>query len=120
MQPGYTGPWDDSHLARVDFRDELGDRTAPQATPLIGVRALMLAMLEDAIRAYLGPAGPDQTDACFWINHSRSNWVFSFSAVCEALCLDPSAVRRALRFRVSWLDVAAAMSYFNSGAVSKL
>jgi hypothetical protein len=68
-----------------------------QATPYLGVKALMLAILEDAIRAYLGPPGPSREEAAFWITDPRHRWVFSFSVVCEVLGLEPSAVRRAVR-----------------------
>jgi hypothetical protein len=67
------------------------------AAPSVGVRALMLAMLEDALRAYLGPVGPAQNEAARWIGDSRSRGVFCFSVVCEALGLEPSAVYIAMR-----------------------
>lgn len=69
---------------------------ARRAAPCLGVRALMLAMLEDAIRAYLGPAGPDRDEAAQWITDLRGRWVFSFSVVCESLGLEPTAVRVAV------------------------
>src|SRR5262249_44137055 len=57
----------------------------------------MLAILEDAIRAYLGPVPRSQEEAALWIADSRSRWVFSFPVVCETLGLEPSAVRTAVR-----------------------
>jgi len=66
-------------------------------TPFLGVKALMLAILEDAIRAYLGPVPRSQEEAALWIADSRSRWVFSFPVVCETLGLEPSAVRSAVR-----------------------
>ena len=68
-----------------------------QSARLLGVKALMLAVLEDAIRAYLGPVPRCRAEADLWIADSRSRWVFSFPVVCETLGLEPSAVRRALR-----------------------
>jgi hypothetical protein len=68
-----------------------------RAAPCLGVKALMLAMLEDAIRAYLGPAGPSREEAALWITDPRHRWVFSFAVVCEVLGLEPSAVRMAVR-----------------------
>jgi hypothetical protein len=65
--------------------------------PLIGIRALMLAMLEDAVRAYLGGTPRECDDAEAWIDSARSRWVFSFATVCETLGLEPPAVREALR-----------------------
>jgi hypothetical protein len=65
--------------------------------PYRGVKALMLALLEDAIRAYLGPVPQRREEAAFWLHDSRRHWVFSFSVVCESLGLEPSAVRAAVR-----------------------
>lgn len=69
---------------------------ATHAASSIGVKALMLALLEDAIRAYLGPVTSSQREASFWIADSRQRWVFSFPVVCETLGLEPDAVRTAL------------------------
>jgi hypothetical protein len=68
-----------------------------RAAPSLGIRALMLAILEDAIRAYLGPLTGSQREASFWIADGRQRWVFSFPVVCETLGLEPDAVRGALR-----------------------
>jgi hypothetical protein len=67
-----------------------------RAAPSVGVRSLMLAMLEDALRAYLGPLGSAQDEAERWISDSRTRGVFSFAVVCEALGLEPAAVRIAM------------------------
>ena len=69
----------------------------PRGVALTGVRALMLAMLEDAVRAYLGGESRDHLQAAAWIGSGRSRWVFSFHTVCETLGLEPSAVRVALQ-----------------------
>ena len=84
--------------ASGDFADllDLGGGEARRA-PCSGVRRLMLAMLEDAIRAYLGPVPEIRFDAELWINTSPGRWVFSFATVCETLGLEPTSVRAALR-----------------------
>lgn len=61
-----------------------------------GTRGLMLAVLEDGIRAYLGSRDPARTEAEYWVNSKRQNWPFCFVTVCSTLGLEPSAVRRAL------------------------
>jgi len=66
------------------------------AAPFLGVKALMLAILEDAMRAYLGPLGCSHDEAAAWIADGRSRWLFSFAVVCETLGLEPAAVRAAV------------------------
>lgn len=64
--------------------------------PLTGTRALMLAVLEDAIRCYLDGRKQVSEEAERWI---KANWrgsPFTFVIVCETLKLDPSAVRNSL------------------------
>jgi hypothetical protein len=65
--------------------------------PFLGVKALMLAILDDAIRAYLGPVEQSREEAARWMADTRARWVFSFPVVCETLGLEPAAVRRAVR-----------------------
>ncbi|MBX3024877.1 hypothetical protein KF840_08195 [bacterium] len=65
--------------------------------PLFGVRGLMLAMLEDAVRSYLGAERRGREEAQAWIDSRQPRWVFSFATICETLGLEPSAVRLALR-----------------------
>ena|SRR5215468_1658935 len=69
----------------------------PPDAPFLGVKALMLAILEDAIRAYLSEVPRCREEAALWIADSRSRWVFSFPVVCETLGLEPNAVRSAVR-----------------------
>lgn len=81
---------------------ELNDLTGlgggqPGNAPLIGVRALMLAVLEDAIRCLLGADAKIAMEAELWIRSRERTSPFSFEVVCEALGLDSSAVRVALR-----------------------
>lgn len=74
----------------------------PDHGPLTGTRALMLAVLEDAIRCYLDGRGRVCEEAERWI---KANWrgsPFCFVIVCETLRLDPQAVRAMLeRIRAS-------------------
>ncbi len=62
-----------------------------------GVRALMLAVLEEAISTYLGSKAQPQREAADWIASERRRLPFAFCVVCETLGLSPSAVRAALR-----------------------
>jgi hypothetical protein len=63
---------------------------------LTGTKALMLAVLEDGIRSYLGNSRIISQDAEYWIHSPRRQSPFSFIVVCEMLGLDPDAVRRTL------------------------
>jgi hypothetical protein len=64
---------------------------------LTGTKALMLAVLEDGIRSYLGGSRTIALEAEYWIFTHRRHSPFSFSIVCEMLGLDPDAVRKTLR-----------------------
>ena len=73
-----------------------------------GEQALMLAVLEDAIRCFQGHLrGPRSNPRALsretetWIVSTDYDWPFSFNNVCEALGIDPDALRRAL---LSWRD----------------
>ncbi len=70
-----------------------GDSRSSQFT---GTKALMLAVLEDAIRSYLGSPRVPAQEAEWWIRSSRRQSPFSFVVVCETLGLDPAAVRKTL------------------------
>jgi hypothetical protein len=59
-----------------------------------GPKALMMAVLEDAIRDYFS-IGRLHLDAADWVCSERRD-VFSFVVICETLGLEPTAVRRAL------------------------
>ena len=69
----------------------------PRSGQLTGTRALMLAVLEDGIRSFLGTSRIIAQDAEYWIFSPRRHSPFSFIVVCEVLGLDPDAVRKTLR-----------------------
>jgi hypothetical protein len=69
----------------------------PRNAELTGTKALMLAVLEDGIRSYLGNAKSVAQEADHWIHSGQRRSPFSFVVVCETLNLDPEAVRRVLQ-----------------------
>lgn len=68
-----------------------------RSAPYTGTKALMLAVLEDAIRAYLSREPRARMEAEQWVLSRQRRSVFSFAVVCETLGLEPKAVRGALR-----------------------
>jgi len=62
-----------------------------------GVKGLLHAVLEESIRCFLGNDARLRFEAEQWIESGDRRWAFSFVTVCEALGLEPSAVRVALR-----------------------
>lgn len=95
-----------------------GETRAPVYT---GTKALMLAVLEEAIQSYLSAEAQRRDEAELWVS-SRRRSVFSFLVVCETLGLEPSAVRRALhRLRTRQVPPKAlARSRPNAGGQMKL
>jgi len=69
----------------------------PRTGQLTGTKALMLAVLEDGIRSFLGGSRLLASEAEFWIYSHRRQSPFSFIVVCETLGLDPDAVRKTLK-----------------------
>ena len=61
-----------------------------------GMRALMLAVLEDGINNLSSPDGRLRTEAEIWITRRESRYVFSFEVICETLDLNPFAVRHSV------------------------
>ena len=65
-------------------------------------RALMRAMLQDAVLCLLGEAAPADertrlaADARYWVESCSREWVFSFESVCDAIGIDPDYARRHL------------------------
>jgi hypothetical protein len=68
-------------------------------------RDLLLAVLFDAIQAVVharhqagdGDDGRRCREATEWIKSERSDYLFSFEVVCEALGMDPTYLRRGLK-----------------------
>lgn len=67
----------------------------PTSSEHTGTKALMLAILEDGLRALLDTNQRVSEEAARWMSSRHDTWVFSFSTVCQTLNLDPDAVRRA-------------------------
>lgn len=61
-----------------------------------GTRALMLAVLEDAILNLGSAITFKRAEAERWIMSPEHGYVFSFAVICETLNLSPTAVRRSL------------------------
>ena len=78
-------------LASLEFPPE-----ADGASSLSGTRALMLAVLEDAILNLGSSIGYKRAEAERWVMSREHGYVFSFVVVCETLSLSPTAVRRSL------------------------
>ncbi|MGD0948079.1 MAG: hypothetical protein ABSA52_11670 [Candidatus Binatia bacterium] len=66
------------------------------ALPQPGIRALMLAVLEDAIHNLRSSESIVRAEAEQWITSGERRYVFSFAVICETLGLEPSAVRRSV------------------------
>ena len=65
-------------------------------------RALMRALLQDAVLCLVGQAAPAkertrlEADARYWICSRSRDWLFSFANVCEVLGIDAEGARRKL------------------------
>jgi len=65
-------------------------------------RALMGAMLQDAVLCLMGEAAPATerarlaADARHWVVSRSRAWIFAFESVCDALGIDPDYARRYL------------------------
>ncbi len=75
---------------------------ATEVGPAAGERALMRAVLEDAIRCVIGEVGPRHqrgalaAEARQWIETADPRWPFSFENVCDGLGLNAANLRRRL------------------------
>jgi hypothetical protein len=76
------------------------DVLAEEGTERTPERALMLAVLEDAVACYAGKLKAPRENpkilrrqAAFWLSCEDWDSPFSFNNVCEALALDPQAIR---------------------------
>jgi hypothetical protein len=100
-------PTDTSDLDRDSALDrDSGDFEAPitgfvgapaSRRPSTGTESLMMAILEDALRCYLGPPGQLRSEAECWVLGTEAWMPFSFPVVCEALGFSPDALRAGLR-----------------------
>ena len=66
------------------------------APPWSGIRALMLAVLEEAINSLRSPESLARAEAELWMTSRDCRYVFSFAVICDALGFEPSAVRRSV------------------------
>jgi hypothetical protein len=69
---------------------------ATTTEPWSGIKALMLAVLEDAVQSLSSRNSLARAEAEFWMTSREHRYVFSFVVICEALGLEPSAVRRSV------------------------
>jgi hypothetical protein len=72
--------------------------------PLEPERALVLAVLEDAVRCFQDNILPRNRkkqmlfeEAQEWLFSDDSSWLFSFVSICAVLGIDPGYIRRGLR-----------------------
>ncbi len=80
--------------------------TFRRAEPLEPEKALLLAVLEDAIDSFLkhhstqDRIGKERSqEAEWWIVQTSDDWLFSFESVCQHLGLDPQYLRQGLLAR---------------------
>ena len=78
--------------------------TFRRGEPLEPEKALLIALLEDAVHEYRKYSRARDRDgqarfqeAADWIMADDDTWIFSFRNVCELLGLDPEYVRRGVR-----------------------
>ena len=64
--------------------------------PWTGIRALMLAVLEDGLQSLRSRNSLVRAEAELWMTSRERRYVFSFAVICEALNLEPGAVRRSV------------------------
>lgn len=85
----------------ISLRGEIDGPSLAWGTPSTGtcsagVRALMLAVLEEAIQSFFSLDRRAREEAERWIANPLGRSPFSFTVVCETLGLEPAAARRAL------------------------
>jgi hypothetical protein len=88
----------DSSLAQQYFDTmRRGEHLEPE-------KALLIALLEDAIQSYRKFSGAQDREgkeqfreAEAWLMANDTEWIFSFNNVCDLLNLDPSFIRRGFR-----------------------
>jgi hypothetical protein len=92
--------WMDRKLSEggLDFFS-LGSLSSGQSSsgPDTGIKALMLAVLDNGIASYLSSTPRLRAEAEHWITAPGRGSPFAFPVLCETLRLEPDAVRAALR-----------------------
>ena len=68
-----------------------------QRKPFTGVKALMLAVLDNGMASYFSSVARIREEAECWVNSRSRHSPFSFAVVCDTLGLEPTAVRNALQ-----------------------
>lgn len=89
---------DGQGVDEFEFSHLIGDPLGggePRAGEYTGIKALMLAMLEEGVQSYMGAEPRARADAEHWVM-SRRSAPFSFRVVCDTLGLEATAVRIAL------------------------
>jgi hypothetical protein len=85
--------------------------------PAAGERALMHAVLEDAIRCLAGEVGPGRerprlaAEARTWVSARDARWPYSFDNICDALGLESGGLRARL------LETAPEIPFSEDGEV---
>lgn len=77
---------------KISTTDEAG-----AVLPSSGIRALMLAVLDDAIHSLSSPQRLVRAEAEHWMISPTRGHLFSFVVICEELDLEPRAVRRSVK-----------------------
>lgn len=92
----------------VELPSQYADRHGASATQLQPEKALMLAVLEEAIETWKRYRASNNTkaralaqDAADWISSDDESWLYAYRRVCEALGLEPDNLRRGLK---AWQD----------------
>jgi hypothetical protein len=106
----HPGPFEPDTLLPSQYFDRL---RGPHRS---GEFRLMVAILEDAVRAYRSQAargGTDFDEAEDWIENPDGTYIFSFKSICEMADLDADYLRRGLR---AWKARALAQPVVELGA----
>jgi len=69
----------------------------PRGGEYRGLKALMLAVLDNAVQYYCGPPSRLRAEAEQWLAARNARSPFSFKTVCEVLGLDPDAAGQAIK-----------------------
>jgi hypothetical protein len=95
------------------LNDQYMENFRGKAQP-VGEKALLLAVLEDAVRCFQDNVLPGNgkkqmlfEDAERWLFSDAADWLFSFVSICAALGLEPGYIRQGLR---RWQERACAPS----------